>query len=699
MVCRSVLGLVLLLAWGCIEPEAPVTSETPRAVEPSWLEEVQPALSCDASCLSSAEPSFEWPQRVLLPYASVGAAQPPHASLKAICEGASMEVVEVAGPLQVERVWAAEPSWTVRYTGRTDAPQEIGGVVRLECRGQLADVPVMGVVGHAALPTRIPWTQREGYRQAMTWLPSSPLQGHRVAIVVPDGVGEGVFAQGVSLIVHTHGLNATVPSVLDRQRLAEQLVASGRDAVLVVPQGGVQNNFGTLYEPGGFERLMDDVVALLYRDGQVRVPQIDRWVLSAHSAGYRAVAKALQHGLKPDAVLLFDALYGMEEAFVPYIAEGGRFRSIHTPGGLRTWFHNRRLLKLLAEAGVTVQEQLNDATLVQALPIVSASTLSHEGCVRGERHAQRLWATSGLPPRRDAPLDLVWTRSQGDGLEATVRWRLDVGVVAQEATVQLQGSMDGRRWEVLAEVPMAAEEHQVAQHPWLRLARVAPDGGVAVASDRYGATGDRWLVVDGFDRTIDGGWRMPTHDFATQLGQALRAPFSVASHEAVADGSIRLGDFARVLWVLGDEGQDDVTFDAREQAALETYLKGDGQLVVSGSDVGFATDDLWMDRTLHVSSPGGHPLKVGVETWGLNSAYPEVMPDLLEGDTVFWRYSRGGAAAVGWNHRIAVVGFALENLAEPHRVQALGTLQQWLDRRQAAHDLPPSTDVVAGLTH
>ena len=39
----------------------------------------------------------------------------------------------------------------------------------------------------------------------------------------------------------------------------------------------------------------------------------------------------------------------------------------------------------------------------------------------------------------------------------------------------------------------------------------------------------------------------------------------------------------------------------------------------------------------------------------------------------------GGAAAVGWDHRVVVIGFGLENLSSAQRAAALADLETWLD--------------------
>ena len=126
-----------------------------------------------------------------------------------------------------------------------------------------------------------------------------------------------------------------------------------------------------------------------------------------------------------------------------------------------------------------------------------------------------------------------------------------------------------------------------------------------------------------------------------------------------------------MLWLLGDEGTSDVTLDAGARAAISAYVDGGGRLVLSGSEVGYATDRSWLASTLgatYVSDDAGTD---GLQNgWTFGVAYPEDWPDVLSGTTVLWRYDTGGAAAVV-DGRVAVVGFPLETLDGAIRAVAL----------------------------
>lgn len=66
--------------------------------------------------------------------------------------------------------------------------------------------------------------------------------------------------------------------------------------------------------------------------------------------------------------------------------------------------------------------------------------------------------------------------------------------------------------------------------------------------------------------------------------------FDSASNEAVINGSVTLGTYAAVDWVLGNESTADETFSATEQSLVSAYRTGGGALFISGSEIGWDLD-------------------------------------------------------------------------------------------------------------
>ena len=139
----------------------------------------------------------------------------------------------------------------------------------------------------------------------------------------------------VDLVVHFHGWRNNVATVLQRYRLAEQLEASGRNAVLVVPQGpkdSPDSGDGKLeLDENGFARFVGDVLAFLATTtGSARPLRVRNIVLTAHSGGYGGAGGVLTHGGMNERisdVILFDAAYGYYDAFAAW-AKGSPSRHL-----------------------------------------------------------------------------------------------------------------------------------------------------------------------------------------------------------------------------------------------------------------------------------------------------------------------------------------------------------------------------------
>ncbi len=101
------------------------------------------------------------------------------------------------------------------------------------------------------------------------------------------------------------------------------------------------------------------------------------------------------------------------------------------------------------------------------------------------------------------------------------------------------------------------------------------------------ANSTKVLIVNGFDRVTG---TKNTFDFIRQHGAAIHQGnylFDSANNEAVINNRINLSDYAIVDWILGEEGTATSAFSAKEQALIQTFLKGGGRLFVSGSEVGY----------------------------------------------------------------------------------------------------------------
>jgi len=628
------------------------------------------------------------PQHVSLPIVVVGGNK-PHKTLNVTnlggMNGTQDLLIEVDGtdfavtgdtaPLAANESRALE----VSFAGSTDTPVITQGTVRLSSQGQSVTVHMLAVVGDAALPANPEWTTINNGISIIMGIPSAPFPhssatytDDSVMVVVPEGLREDA---AFDVVMHIHGFNCTISTTIPAVYLAEQFLMSGRNAVFIIPQGPVNaadGNFGKLMEAGGFSNLVRDVVSVLYRDGLVTWPIVEKAAITSHSGGYQATAAILRNADMPiSTVHLFDSLYGDLATFRAFAQDGGLLRSNYTASG-GTSSNNTTLLSLLQGDGLAVGTVADDDSLFAAQGVIVASSFSHSESLWAERNFARWLRQSDILPHRLAPPEVRFVLS--DGTTASVSWMIERA--DPTSMVLVEGSADGVSWQPLSQgdtppivVPASA---------YVRLRRVDVSGTLSAPSDAYPGSGSAWLVVDGFDRVMGGSFHQFTHDFAAILCKGLGEKCSGASNEAVALGHVELGAFSRVLWMLGDESRRDITFDADERAAIDKYLADGGRLLVSGSEVGYATGADWFSSALHAQYEADSAGTDKVDAFTFAVAYPVPYPDVLSGSTEIWQYDTGGAAAVGWQGKVAVVGFPLETLAIDDASTALGVLKAYL---------------------
>lgn len=230
------------------------------------------------------------------------------------------------------------------------------------------------------------------------------------------------------------------------------------------------------------------------------------------------------------------------------------------------------------------------------------------------------------------------------------------------------------------------------------------------------------LIVNGFDRAdksqnfkltyLTGGttervWARygnsrdqsaPVHAAIQAARPGLRVDST--SNEAVAQGSVSLGAYDAVIWILGTESTADRTFDATEQSLVEQFVAGGGHLFVSGAEVGWDLDSQNNGRTFFRTTLGavysaddagtyqvtaaaggifaglsGFSFSNGTNFTGLdgqtcNIAYPDVLT-APSGSAVALAYSggTGGAAAIqragtGGRGSVVVAGFPFESITQ-----------------------------------
>ncbi len=169
------------------------------------------------------------------------------------------------------------------------------------------------------------------------YAPDQHYRDSTVAVFIPKDFSPG---PAVNLVVHFHGWSNSLDSVLKRYQLVEQMVESGKNAILLVPQGprNAPDSFGgKLEDANGFSRFITDVLDSLFTRSKIPTKNVGNIILSGHSGGYEVISFILMRGGLTEhikEVYLFDALYGQTEKFAHWLGQGsGKLIDIYTENG------------------------------------------------------------------------------------------------------------------------------------------------------------------------------------------------------------------------------------------------------------------------------------------------------------------------------------------------------------------------------
>ncbi|MCA9620763.1 MAG: D-alanyl-D-alanine carboxypeptidase [Myxococcales bacterium] len=323
----------------------------------------------------------------------------------------------------------------------------------------------------------------------------------------------------------------------------------------------------------------------------------------------------------------------------------------------------------------------------------SASRAAHDDIV--ETVAANLRGGAGLP---DSPV-LASVRSDGNGETAKVVF----SEVAGAKGYLVWRSPDGRVWPREEARYITAHEHRTVGFEgsptlFLRVTAVGEDGE-SPPSDVYVARLDtapsRLLLVDGNDR-----WQAaPTGENPIALGHDFLVPYAdvieeggvdSCDNDAVIDGACPLDGYDLVVWALGEESVEEVTFDVDEQAAVSAFASQGGALLVSGAELGWdlgqgsPADEAFLEDVLHATFVGDDAGTLHVRFDGEPVAFytPDRMvigyPDQLAPSAdaePFLSYLGGAGGTAGVVHRgtspTVTLGFPFESIAAREHRAAL----------------------------
>ncbi|MEQ9454501.1 MAG: hypothetical protein RLN76_07910 [Phycisphaeraceae bacterium] len=175
-----------------------------------------------------------------------------------------------------------------------------------------------------------------------------------VMIFTPEGYHPG---ETVDVLVYFHGHGNHVRRSVEEFGLREQLVNSGRQLVLVFPQGPYDvpdSSAGKLGDDDGLKSLMDEVLPHLAVEGVS--PELGEIVLAGHSGAYLAIGRCLAVGGVSEhinEVHLLDATYGQWEEIVDWVAADPAQHKLFSVFTNHLAAANVELITRLEAAGIT----------------------------------------------------------------------------------------------------------------------------------------------------------------------------------------------------------------------------------------------------------------------------------------------------------------------------------------------------------
>ena len=225
-----------------------------------------------------------------------------------------------------------------------------------------------------------------------------------VSVFIPNGFGN---ESSVDFVIHFHGWRNTTTGAMEQFKLREQLIASHRNAILIVPQGpqnAPDSSGGKLEDVDGFKRFMDETMLTLKQRGTInKDAHVGQIILSGHSGGYQVMSSIVERGGLSDEikeVWLFDGLYAQEEKFLAWSQKtGGRLVNIYTDNG-GTKARTEEMFYLLKQRGsnvlVTTDAAISIADLSTNRFVFLHTDMSHNDVLEKRRTFQKFLETSCL---------------------------------------------------------------------------------------------------------------------------------------------------------------------------------------------------------------------------------------------------------------------------------------------------------------
>lgn len=247
-------------------------------------------------------------------------------------------------------------------------------------------------------------SRANGFKNGDKLFPRDPhYLDNRVVLFIPKGYRP---EKRTDLLIYLHGHFNNIHRAMFESRLREQVVASGRNVILVFPEGPKEapdSGGGRLEEKDGLRHLVEEALDVVAAEKKIRGKALGRVALAGHSGAYRGIAFCLEKGGLEDhvgPVCLLDASYGLQDNFVDWLASrpDARLFSVFTA---HLADKNAYLMMHLRKRDVPYvlldEEEATEAKLaVTRVVFVRTQKLNHNQTVQW---LERWLRASPLPPR------------------------------------------------------------------------------------------------------------------------------------------------------------------------------------------------------------------------------------------------------------------------------------------------------------
>ncbi len=250
-------------------------------------------------------------------------------------------------------------------------------------------------------------SRADGFKSGDKVFPRDPhYTDNSVALFIPKGYRP---EKRTDLLIYLHGHFNNIHRAMFECRLREQVVASGRNVILVFPEGPKESpdsGGGRLEEEGGLKHLVEEALDVLVAERKIPGKELGRVALAGHSGAYRAIAFCLERGGLEDhvgPVCLLDASYGLLDNFVDWLAgnQDARLFSVFTAHLADENVYLMTHLRTLKVSYELLDEEDASEAIIQRARVAFVNTqkLNHNETVRW---LERWLRASPLPPRPGA---------------------------------------------------------------------------------------------------------------------------------------------------------------------------------------------------------------------------------------------------------------------------------------------------------